>query len=70
MINVQITVSARQTAEPSNDNMLDATASLDTTKPLDFGLALTLFGLVAVTFALMGYTLATGPEDIMSVLRR
>ena len=50
--------------EPSNDNAPGAVT------PLDLGLMLTVFGLVAVIFGLMGYDFATGPDDVLSVLRR
>ncbi len=55
---------ARQVVEPSTDNVPGAVP------PLDLGLMLALFGLVAVIFGLMGFDLATGAGDVLSVLRR
>ena len=53
-----------QISGPSNDN------TPGTATPLDLGLMLTVFGLVAVIFGLMGFGLATGTDDVLSVLRR
>jgi hypothetical protein len=49
---------------PSNDN------TPSSAMPLDLGLMLTIFGLVAVIFGLMSYGIATGSDNILSALRR